>query len=144
MSKSIGKNLRKSSSTCLFATTPCGEIFRFWTARQARSHERTNFAAERASKLATVSPIIATFSPFCKMRRGPTLLDLRAQAILWRRRVCCRIGRMLRTHRLLGDHTKGTDGSNSTRSAIQFGLQRNAAAFIQNLREIAAILRFPL
>ena len=37
----------------------------------------------------------------------------------------------------------GTGGSNPSPSATQSGLQRNSAAFPPELREIAAILRFP-
>jgi len=53
--KSMGKSLRKSPAIRLLTSTSCGDIFRFWTARQVRSHVRTNLAAERASRLATFS-----------------------------------------------------------------------------------------
>ena len=49
----LGKNFRKTPAIRLLTSTSCGDILRFWTARQARSHVRTNLAAERASKLAT-------------------------------------------------------------------------------------------
>jgi len=35
----------KISIYSLLTATSCGDIFRFWTARQARSHMRTNLAA---------------------------------------------------------------------------------------------------
>ena len=130
MSQSTDKTLRKSSFICLFASTSCGEIFRSWTARQARSHVRTNLAEEGTPKLATFGPTIARRSPFGGTRKGTALPDLRAEAILWRRRVCCRIGCMLRTGRLLVDHTKGTEGSNLTLSATQSALQRKASGLL--------------
>jgi hypothetical protein len=55
LSKRIGKNLRESSVIRHLTSTSCGDIFRSWTARQARSQVRTNLAAEMGSKLATFS-----------------------------------------------------------------------------------------
>jgi hypothetical protein len=109
--------------------------FSLWTGRHARSHVRTKFGRRRVPKLATFSRTIARRSPLGGTRKGTALPDLRAEAILWRRRACCRIGCMLRTGRLLVDHTKGTEGSNLTLSATQSELQRNSAATYPKIRE---------
>ena len=101
-------------------------------------------AVEGTPKLAIFSPTIARCSPFGGIRKGTTLPALRAHAVLWRRRVCCRIGWMLRTRRLLGDHAKGTEGSNLNLSATQSALQRNPAAIPAKSREMGAILEILL
>jgi len=71
--KSMCNNLQKSSFTCLFATTPCGEIFRFWTGRHARSHLRTKFGRRRVPRLAIFSRTIARLSPLGETRKGTSL-----------------------------------------------------------------------
>jgi hypothetical protein len=45
VSRGMRRNLLKSPDIRLLTSTSCGDIFRFRTARLARSHVRTNLAA---------------------------------------------------------------------------------------------------
>ena len=135
-SQSIGRNFPKPRFICLFSSTPCGEIFRFWTARQASSHCAPNvgrFPRQRRRPLSATLSYAVRLNERSKrwtVLNRPSGQSLPVDSLVKRCTAC-----KLRKRRLLQVFRPVPRVRIHSAPATQSGLQRNSAAPYREMRE---------